>query len=144
MRLRQHINEKSVRTSTDTIKVTVPRWSEGQKMVDVNVSKFDKAFKRSKDFYVGKGGKGGIGNRYKNFGVFVQGGSLDIGDGIVLPQDKAPSIEVSEVSVRPNGSVQFGNGRHRWAWLRDQGAKTIPVMMDDESIINARKYGYIK
>jgi hypothetical protein len=144
MRLQQHINEKSVKTSSGSIRVTKPSRSIGQKMVDVNVYAFDESFKKDRSMYVGARGSGGIGKRYDNFEIFVRGGDLDIGDGVIIPTDKAKSIEVPEVSVLEDGSVQFTNGRHRWAWLRDQGAKTIPVMMDVDSIVNAKKYGYIK
>ena len=144
MRLKVYVNEKVVRIKNDVIRVTAPSRSVGQSMVDVSVRSFDSRFKKDRSMYVGVSGSGGIGKRYENFGIFVQGGDLDIGDGIVIPQDKASSIEVPEVSVGSDGSVSFTNGRHRWAWLRDQGAKVIPVMMSDESVVNAKKWGYIK
>jgi len=126
------------------IRFTAPKRTIGQKMVNVSVLAFDNAFKKDKSMYIGKGGRGGIGKRYDNFGVFLNGGDLDIGDGIIVSNDKAESIEVPEVDVNVDGNVSFTNGRHRWAWLRDHGAKTIPVMMTKDSIINAKKHRYIK
>jgi len=88
---------------------------------------FDKAFEKTND-YIGKNGKGGIGERYQKFGDFVK---------------KADSIRASNVHVRDNGSVIFGDGRHRYAYLRDQGLKKIPMTMDKESVERAKKYGYL-
>jgi len=93
----------------------------------VNPETFDKAFEKTND-YIGKNGKGGIGERYQKFGDFVK---------------KADSIRASNVYIRENGSVIFGDGRHRYAYLRDQGLKKIPMTMDKESIERAKKHGYL-
>ena len=69
-----------------------------------------------------------IKNRYKGVEEFLK---------------TAPSMIASEAYVKPNGSVVFGDGRHRFAYLRDQGLDKIPISMDKESIKNAKKYGYI-
>jgi hypothetical protein len=52
-------------------------------------------------------------------------------------------MRASEAYVRPNGSVVFGDGRHRFAYLRDIGLKKIPMSLDKESVRNAKKHGYI-
>jgi 2'-5' RNA ligase len=52
-------------------------------------------------------------------------------------------MEASEVTVNEDGKVGFTNGRHRYAWLRDQGLTSIPVSMDPESVKNAKKHGYL-
>ena len=53
------------------------------------------------------------------------------------------SIEAPEVTVQDNGRVGFTNGRHRYAWLRDQGITSIPMAMTPESVANAKRYGYL-
>ena len=138
------ITESSVvKTRNQTIKVTQPDRARGQKIVNVKTKVFDKAFSGDTSMYVGRGGRGGIGNRYDMFGAFVNGGDIDIGDGIIIPQEVAKSIEVAEVHVDTEGNVTFTNGRHRWAWLRDQGATKIPVSMSQDSVVNAKKFGMI-
>ena len=125
-----------------TIKVTKPSRASNQVLVNVNTKVFDKAFSRDRDMYIGVKGKGGIGKRYEMFDTFVKGGMIDIG-GVDIHQDPTPSIESPEVDVDINGNVSFTNGRHRWAWLRDQGAKIIPVAMMKSSVVNAKKFGMI-
>lgn len=101
----------------------------GDVMVDAKVQPFDASWKRDTDFYVAPGGHGGIGKRYAGFGKFLTT-TLD-------------PIEASEVYVDEKGQVTFSNGRHRFAFLRDQGATIIPVAMNPDAILNARKFGYL-
>ena len=100
----------------------------GDKLVPVNVTAFDEEFQRDQDLYIGVGGQGGIGTRYERFGQFI--GAHD-------------SIEAAEVTVQENGRVGFTNGRHRYAWLRDQGLTSIPVAMTKESVTHAKRYGLL-
>ncbi len=102
----------------------------GDVLVDANVLAFDAAWSKDGDFYIGHGGQQGIGKRYDMFGKF-------------LNTTQEP-IEASEVYVDSKGQVSFSNGRHRFAFLRDQGATTIPVAMSKEAIVNARNFGYIR
>ena len=53
------------------------------------------------------------------------------------------NAEANKATLRPNGSVVFGDGRHRYAFLRDQGLDKIPISMDADSIKYAKKFGYI-
>lgn len=99
----------------------------GDIITHVNPDKFDPAFQKTSN-YVGKNGEGGIGSRYKEFGNFVK---------------KADSIRASNVYIKPNGVPVFGDGRHRYAYLRDQGLKKIPIAMDKESLEHAKKHGYL-
>ena len=99
----------------------------GDIMTHINPDKFDPAFEKT-DNYIGENGKGGIKNRYKEFGDFVK---------------KADSMRASNVYIKPNGIPVFGDGRHRYAYLRDQGVKKIPMAMNKESIENAKKHGYL-
>lgn len=101
----------------------------GYEVVFVN-TKFDTAFQKQTEFYVGTNGTGNaIGNRYLQFGKWLETSEF---------------VTASEASVNANGSVMFGNGRHRYAWLRDNQASVIPIAMDSESIDNAKLFGYIE
>ena len=101
---------------------------QGHEITHINPEKFDKAFQGTDWQYIGKNGENGIKTRYKDFGEFSK---------------KAPSIHASQASVYDNGSVVFGDGRHRYAYMRDQGIKKIPMSMDKKSIKNAKKHGYL-
>jgi hypothetical protein len=52
-------------------------------------------------------------------------------------------MTASNVSVNKDGGIVFGDGRHRFAYLRDKGLKEIPMSFDKESVIHAKKHGYI-
>lgn len=127
------------------IPVTKPQRAKKDKIVWVNTSRFDKAWKETEsgNYYIGKNGKNGIKDRYKRFDVFVRGGKDDIGDDIILDIDPAESIEVAEISVDDKGDISFTNGRHRFAWMRDQGLDRIPVAMSKDSIMNAKTHKYV-
>jgi hypothetical protein len=101
---------------------------EGNEIAHINAKTFDKAFEKNDWQYVGKEGKGGIEGRYERFADFVK---------------DAPSIYASNVAINKNGGVTFGDGRHRYAYLRDQGISKIPMSMDEESIKYAKKHGYL-
>ena len=94
----------------------------------VNPETFDKAFAKTDWQYVGKKGKGGIEGRYEKFADWVK---------------DAPSMHASNASVNKEGGIVFGDGRHRYAYLRDEGVKEIPMSMDKESIEHAKKHGYL-
>lgn len=101
---------------------------EGNVLANVNPQAFDKAFKKTEWQYVGPQGQGGIGDRYNKFGEFAQ---------------TAPSMNASNVSVDKIGRITFGDGRHRYAYLRDQGVDNIPMSMDKESLANAKLHGLL-
>lgn len=100
----------------------------GYNVVHVN-HKFENAFKDNASFYIGRDGEGGIGDRYSKIGEFV---------------NSSDYITIPDVYVNAHGVVSFGNGRHRYAWMRDQGESNFPVAMDDESLTNAKNFGYVK
>jgi hypothetical protein len=62
-------------------------------------------------------GKGAIEGRREGFERFLK--------------EETP-IQPPTVTIRKNGSVEFENGRHRFAVLRDRGVKEIPVSVDAE------------
>lgn len=102
---------------------------EYRKLYTVDVNKFNSVWAQS-ELYIGLKGSNQIKNRYQQFGQW-------------LKQSKEPVL-ASTVAVDTDGSVSFYNGRHRFAWLRDRGLKSMPVAMDRQSAKNAKKYGYIK
>ena len=123
--------EPTITVQDRTIPVTLHpvEARQGNKIEYVNTDKFENAFKKDETGYIGKGGTdNAIGKRYQGVEEFLK---------------TAPSMRASEVHVRPNGSVVFGDGRHRYAFLRDQGLDKIPISMDADSIKNAKKFGYI-
>jgi hypothetical protein len=113
-----------------TIPVTINRIDKktGGQLVNVNPSAFDEAFSKTGWQYVGEKGKQGISGRYEKFENFLK---------------DAKSIEASNVSVNKDGGIVFGDGRHRYAVLRDMGLDELPIVMDKESIKNAKKFGYL-
>lgn len=103
----------------------------GDVLVWIDAAKFDSLFAKNAGFYVGPGGEGGIGERYGRFSRFMSGG-----EAVIAP----------EVSLYKSGNewiAQFSNGRHRWAVLRDMGAKVIPVALMANSVEPARQLGLI-
>lgn len=121
---------KTVTVDDREIPITMNKTDErsGYSLVDVNVDAFEENFAKDKNFYVGPEGEGGIGKRYAIFTEFAK---------------TAPSIEAPSVGVDENGRVMFDNGRHRYAYFRDRGLKTIPMSMSPESLANAKKFGYV-
>ena len=104
---------------------------EGRQLVKINVPAFDAAWRNGShaNQYIGAQGHGGIKGRYERFGQWLSTANQP--------------IEASTVGVDDAGSVSFYNGRHRYCYLRDHGAKTIMVAMDPTSLRNAKKYKII-
>lgn len=99
-------------------------------LVNIDVEKFDKLFQNDIGFYINRGGTNGIHGRYERFGDFLR--------------TKTP-IEASLVHISEDmQTASFSNGRHRYAFLRDMGMKIMPVAMDNESFIRAKKLGIAK
>lgn len=139
------INESNlVKINGKSVNMTLPSKSKGYKLVTIITSKFDDAFKKDTEYYIGKGGIGSIKGRYKGFELFVLGGLEELAPGVVIHHTATDTIEASEVTVDKNGIVSFINGRHRYAWLRDHNVNDIQVAMDNQSIVNAKQYGLIK
>jgi len=122
--------ESSVKVGEREIPVTMHPVEKRQKheMHHVNVEKFDPAFAKNEDQYIGEKGKGGIGKRYEGIEKFLK---------------TAKSMRASEAHVNEHGAVIFGDGRHRYAYLRDQGLKRIPMSMSKEAAKHAKKHGYL-
>jgi hypothetical protein len=120
----------SLQIDGKVLPVTMHRLEEkaGNQIVNINPKTFDQAFSKTQWQYVGKGGEGGIEGRYKGFENWLK---------------DAKSMTASNVSVNKDGGIVFGDGRHRYAVLRDMGLDKLPISMDKDSIKNAKKFGYI-
>jgi len=96
----------------------MPR-DDGYKRVMIDVSKLDASWSRDKGFYITPGGGGdSIKGRYQRFGEWLKQG---------LP------VEMPEVSFNDwHKCISFGNGRHRFAYFRDNGVKRLPVCVTEE------------
>lgn len=143
MKFKQYIKETiDLPESLDDILKSIVKSdrAKGEKLVWVDADKFDKGWELDKGFHIGKGGTGGIHNRYYDFIKLLQ-----------MPREKRKpmlwgkkqEIIAPEVYVDEDGKVSFTNGRHRFAVIRDLGAKKIPVSMPTKAIKNAQKFDYI-
>ena len=95
-------------------KVCKARIASGDEtVVWIDIGKLDAAWRQDHGFYVGSGGDGGIRTRYPDFGEWLTQGH---------------PVEMPEVDLGYRDVPAFTNGRHRFAWLRDHGVKTMPVV----------------
>jgi hypothetical protein len=133
------IDLKSILKNMEQSSLTGPKFS----LVKVNVKKFDRAWKRESDYYIGKGGLGAsIGDRYQRF-LHILGMPEEERRMWLQGETTSGNVAASLVNVNADGRIDFTNGRHRFAVLRDLGAKKIPVSMTQDSIQNAKKFKYI-
>ena len=93
--------------------------------------KLTELFKKDGISYIEPKGGNGIGNRYSRVIEYLKTGQ---------PIDAT----LVYLNKRYDGlSASIGDGRHRFAVLRDMGMKKIPVALHNESIELAREYGLI-
>lgn len=90
-------------------------------------------------YYIGEGGNSGdyIGRRYQEALEFF---SMD---AVERHRKYGPIIMPRIKIVDVRGRIIFGNGRHRYCVMRDLGAERIPLSMDEPSLQNAERFGYI-
>lgn len=81
-------------------------------VVWVDVAKLDAAWQRT-DQHVLPGGVNGEGSRYKKVGQWFE----------------ANCFSNMLFAVICDDSVEFGEGRHRFAWLRDRGVEAIQLQI---------------
>ncbi len=108
--------------------------NRGYVTVIVSVAKVDADLRKSKSQYVGPGGTGAaIAGRYENFARFLER-ARNAGTAIEQPR--------AYIAV-DTGLIDLGDGRHRFAVLRDQGAVAVPVSVRrSEAAEIRRRYGY--
>ncbi len=81
----------------------------------ISVTKLDASWKKNRGQYIGAGGSGpAIGDRYKEFGTWLESGK---------------AIWIPWVGLE-RGEICFTDGRHRFAWLRDHGVQSMPIDVD--------------
>lgn len=96
-------------------------------VVWLDPAKMDPDFARDRDFYIGPGGQGGIRTRYPDFGQWLAAATVPV----FMP----------EICIGWRG-VAFTNGRHRYAWMRDHGARAVPfVVPAGEAETLTRQFG---
>ena len=136
------LEEESINLKNKSIKLKIPaQFSSNHKIVFVN-KKFDISFSKEEDFYIKKGGTNQLKKRYDGVEKFIFGGELNI-SGHTIPLKPHSEIEASLVSVNRYGQITFTDGRHRYAYFRDNLNGKVPVAMDNNSILNANKFGYL-
>lgn len=98
------------------------RFPEDDVPLTVDIGKVDKSWKHDYNFYIGPGGSGNsIGMRYQKIRL-----ALERDEDLVLD---APEIALGPSSTPwgPDREIRFGNGRHRFAAMRDLGYKRIQI-----------------
>jgi hypothetical protein len=99
--------------------------SEKEVPMELDIAKVDAAWQKEPDFYIGKGGQGGIGNRYQRFQAWLQ---------------KKQPIEMPQIGWNDSfQSISFTNGRHRFAVLRDMGEKKVKALVPASQVVFFRK-----
>jgi len=100
-----------------------PKYYQEQKpmLANVDVKLADEAFKNDHDFYISPDDRG-IGNRKERVMQTIEDGTLKYAPDV--------SIRMSHYGVPV---LSFGDGRHRFAVLRDLGVKTINMTFSKES-----------
>lgn len=93
-----------------------PDWEvEPDAVVWISIPKLDDAWSGSDEDYVGPGGTGAaIDGRYDQFGEWL----LSSGKPVEMP-----------MVCLDHRQIGFIDGRHRFAWLRDHGARVMPVQV---------------
>jgi hypothetical protein len=118
-----------IETPTKPLDYKIPQRAEnaGDKLVQINIPKFDPSFQQDGGFYIPPGGEGVTGRRA----------------GVEKFLKTGKPVEAPEVHVDKDGIASFINGRHHYSVIRDMGHESMPMAMDSESEENARKAGLI-
>lgn len=97
-----------------------PSWPEAKTdpVLWIDPTKFDRLWCRGDQWVGPKGTPGGLGDRYGRAGEWILSGK---------------AINMCQIWVNDDG-LGFIDGRHRFAWLRDQGLTTMPVQLSPESL----------
>jgi len=117
-------------TKLAALKYEPRRTRRDEMLVTVDVAKVEASYSKDTSFYVGPGGSGAsISNRYERFKQWLR-------DNPHVP------IDPPNLGVTPSGAIIFGDGRHRWAVLRDMGETRIPVLIQKHELqIFKDRYG---
>lgn len=88
------------------------QWGLGEPVVWLNVVEADLAWRRDAGYYIPPGARD---HRYEKFGEWLL---------------RANRVVWMPTACFYRGRLNFTDGRHRFAWLRDHGAEAIPVTTD--------------
>lgn len=97
---------------------------EEDDIVWISVKKFDAVSSLEKDFYIKNPPDPEDQVKYQRFGAWFSKSH----EAIVMPH----------ISLFAEG-FSFSNGRNRFAWLRDQGLKSLPVTAHPEESLELRR-----
>lgn len=100
-------------------------------IVWIDVAKLDQSWRHDGIYYVRPGGEPGQSisvARYERFGRWIA--------------DHDETIWMPHVGFNDEGHVSFTDGRHRFAWLRDHGVRSLPVTVSLETAAEVdRRFG---
>ncbi len=105
--------------------------AKGYKLVEIDRINFDEKYDFYGFAYVGRRGRISQPERIDRFEQYLKTGK----------EIYAPVVHINDDGRHPE--IVFGDGRHRYAYMRDMKMNGIPVAMNDESIKIARKYGLL-
>jgi hypothetical protein len=93
------------------------RW----RLITVDADRLDAAWSRSSNYVGGEESPAAIDGRIPGFARWYQAnkGAQDV---------KPPRVYFMD------GQVQFDDGRHRWAWMRSQGFRHIPIYVPYQQV----------
>ena len=99
------------------------RWRRryyGDRVIWIDMQLFEASWRHDPD-YVGYGGLNGIEGRYEQFGQWLDA--------------RFPGpVWMPEVGLGDDEFVGFSDGRHRFAWLRDHGVRSLPMATSRDEI----------
>lgn len=88
-----------------------------ERVLYIDVAKLDRELAKDRNFHVGPGGTGAaIKGRYQEARAFLERAARD-----------GTKVHMTRLHVDKDGRPSIGDGRHRFAVLRDSGARVIPV-----------------
>ena len=91
----------------------VPQWSvAGDVVVWIDIAKADRAWRRDPDYYIPPNGPDHE-HKYRKFGQW-------------LSAEPVRTVWMPHVGLW-RYTLQFTDGRHRFAWMRDHGVQSLPV-----------------
>jgi len=100
------------------------QWGGSDKIVWVNVAKFDAAWKESEP------------------DAYIAPGVLDRWDGFAKRLIRSEEAMAMSHVCLWEGGVSFTDGRHRFSWCRDRGVRALPVTATPrDAALIAKRYG---
>jgi hypothetical protein len=98
---------------------------DSAKAIWIDVVKFEYLWQEDyPDFYIGPGGENGAYDRYERFGQFLHD---QCGKGILMSEIALPKRRNRH--DKEVDAASFVDGGHRFSWMRDHGARALPVVV---------------